>query len=210
MAKSKPTRKKRKQIRQKSDRAERHGLPSRKLARPSRATPTPEAPRGTLRRSARSLDEAFPDEAPDSDAAGAPRREPTLGDKIRGLPSLVKIGAVVLLILSVLLVVAKLRERSERLAAPDTSPPPTEPQLMVPPATVEPPPPAPTGAPEPPATPEPDLTAPPPEPAAAPEPEPTTAAPKPTAPKPAAPKPAAPKPPAPAPPKPPPGGDNPY
>jgi hypothetical protein len=147
---TKPSRGKRKVIREKSTRAEQHGLPAKKLERPSKPAPSPSQPPLAVRRRRRREEddeleeEERDDEERESDPEARSRKGgvPALLDKIRELPPLIKVGAVVLVVLAGLYIAARIRQKSETSASPERAPtaepappPPTieEPTTQVPP-----------------------------------------------------------------------------
>jgi|SoiMethySBSTD1v2_1073268.scaffolds.fasta_scaffold07536_14 hypothetical protein len=98
----KPSRAQRKQIRERHERAQAHGLPGRALERPSKPTPSSDI---DYRRRAES--------EPDDDSAagdGSAAPAPSLLDKLKQLPLAVKLGALVIVVLTVIGVVASLRK----------------------------------------------------------------------------------------------------
>ena len=100
----KPSRKQRKVIREKHQRAQAHGLPARALERPSKPAPADwdvEHPK----RSSRSDDE---DERRESETGS---QSPTLLERLKSLPAGAKLAAVVVLLVIVIGVVATLRRR---------------------------------------------------------------------------------------------------
>jgi hypothetical protein len=100
----KPSRKQRKVIREKHQRAQAHGLPARALKRPSKPAP---ADWGTDY-SNRSHSEDADDERSGSDA-GSPPKPPTLIERLKGLPVAAKLAAVAVLVVLAIGVIATLR-----------------------------------------------------------------------------------------------------
>ena len=135
---SKPSRRKRKQIRAKSTRAEEHGLPSRKLDRPSKPPVSASEPPPRRRRKRDDEDDLEEsEESEESEREVARKPAPGLADKIRELPPLVKIGAVVLVILAGLWVVARMRQSAASAPAAEATVPPRPIASAAPEAPVE-------------------------------------------------------------------------
>jgi hypothetical protein len=99
----KPSRKQRKVIREKHQRAQAHGLPARELERPSKPAPANWDGEYSKRRS-----EDEDDEQGDSEPDAAPKPQ-TLLARIKGLPVAAKLGAVVVLVVLAIGLVATLR-----------------------------------------------------------------------------------------------------
>jgi hypothetical protein len=99
----KPSRKQRKVIREKHQRAQAHGLPARVLERPSRPTLASWDTEYSKRRS-----EDEDDEPSDSESAAPPKPQ-TLLDRLKSLPVGAKLAAVVALVVLVIGLVATLR-----------------------------------------------------------------------------------------------------
>jgi hypothetical protein len=101
----KPSRKERKVIREKHQRAQAHGLPARALERPSR--PAPASWDGEYSRR-RSEDE---DDEPSAYESAAPPKPPTLLERLKGLPVGAKLAAAVVVVVLVIGLVAALRRQ---------------------------------------------------------------------------------------------------
>jgi hypothetical protein len=99
----KPSRKERKVIREKHQRAQAHGLPARLLERPSKPSPANWDAEYSKRRS-----EDEDDEQSNSEPAAPPKPQ-TLLERIKGLPVAAKLAAVVVLVVLVIGLVATLR-----------------------------------------------------------------------------------------------------
>jgi hypothetical protein len=97
----KPSRSQRKQIRERHERAQAHGLPGRALERPSRPAPS----QSFEPRRAR-------DSEPDSEPAGAPVpvKPPSPLDRLKQLSLAAKLGALVVAVLVAVGIVASLRK----------------------------------------------------------------------------------------------------
>jgi hypothetical protein len=99
----KPTRAQRKQIRERHERAQAHGLPGRALERPSK--PAPSADIEYRRRT-----QSEPDDEAAPRNSGVASKEPSWLDKLRQLPLAVKLGVLVVVVLIVIGVVASQRK----------------------------------------------------------------------------------------------------
>jgi hypothetical protein len=102
----KHSRKQRKVIREKHQRAQAHGLPARALERPQ-----PAPANWDDQYSRRRAEDEDEDEEASGSAPAAPERPPTLLERLRGLPVAAKLAAVVLLVVLVIGLVATLRRR---------------------------------------------------------------------------------------------------
>ena len=102
----KPSRKQRKVIREKHQRAQAHGLPARALERPSKPAPAS----WDDEYSKRARDEDEDDERSDSDT-GPPPKPPSLLDRVKGLPLAAKLAAVAVVVVLAIALVATLRRR---------------------------------------------------------------------------------------------------
>ena len=107
----KPSRKQRKVIREKHERAQAHGLPARALERPSK--PAPANWNAEYAKRASSEDED--DERSDSETGSAPTSSSLLDrlkgllERLKGLPVAAKLAAVVVVVVLVLWLVASQR-----------------------------------------------------------------------------------------------------
>jgi hypothetical protein len=98
----KPSRSQRKQIRERHERAQAHGLPGRALERPSK--PAPSSPVESRRAQ---------DSDPDADGTATSdivRPPPSLLDKLKQLPLAVKLGALVVAVLALVAIMASQRK----------------------------------------------------------------------------------------------------